>query len=100
MNAWDCAALGRSAAEKGGPYLTTDKMVTEEYPFWNIITESGSGLNDSCLLKCVSVIDYAHYSNSVLPSSAMQGTSALLEYSNNSFIGWPCSFSPKKVGCR
>ena len=37
-------AVGRKAAEEGGPYLTADKIMTEEYPFWTIIAESGNGL--------------------------------------------------------
>ena len=67
MKAWVCAALGRSAAEKGGAYLTATKVMTEQYPFWAIITESGSGLHGSFLLRemldamplCVGVVDYA-----------------------------------------
>ena len=45
-----CLALSRSAAEKGSPYLTTEKIFTEEYPFWNIITEAGSGIKAPFLL--------------------------------------------------
>ena len=40
-----CLALGRSAAEKGSPYLTQEKIMTEETPCWKIITEATSGIN-------------------------------------------------------
>ena len=44
-----CLALGRSAAEKGLSYLTDREfrglhLSNTEAPFWNIITEAGSGI--------------------------------------------------------
>jgi len=46
-----CLALGRSAAEKGSSYLTQEKIMTEETPFWNTITEAGSGIKaPSCCI--------------------------------------------------